>query len=277
MRHETGTFVATGGIPLFTQAWLPEEEPKAGLVIVHGFGEHSGRYGNVVEFLVPRKYAIYTFDLRGHGRSPGPRGHVDRWDDYVEDVNAFLRHVRERLGPQPLFLFGHSMGGLIALDYALRHPEGLNGVIASGPVLAQPGVSPLLLMASRALSKVLPRTTFDTHLDATALSRDPEVVRAYQEDPLVHSLATARLGTELNNAIQRVHERASEWRLPLLILHGRADRLAPVEGSRAFIQNVPVEDKTLIEYPDGYHEPHNDIQKAVVLRDLEKWLDVHIS
>ncbi len=277
MKHVTGTFEGTGRLSLFRQTWYPDGAIKAAIALVHGFGEHSGRYASLVEYFVPRGYALFAFDLRGHGRSEGQRGHVNRWEEYTEDVDRFLRLVREELPHVPLFLFGHSMGGLIVLDYALAHPEGLDGVIASGPVLSQPGVSPLLLGISRVLSRVWPRLALNTHLDAEALSRDPEVVRAYKQDPLVHSMASARLGTELSRAVERVHEGASRWTLPLLILHGTADRLAPIEGSRAFIAHVPTEDARLIEYKDGYHESHNDVHKAVVLKDLEKWLDVHLS
>ncbi len=277
MRYESGTFKGAEDLILFRQCWLPENAPRAVIVVIHGFGEHSGRYMNLVKYFVPRGYAICAFDQRGHGRSPGQRGHVNRWEEYTEDVDRFLYLIQGEHPGVPRFLFGHSMGGLIALDYALEHPDRITGVIVSGPVLSQPRVAPWLLWVSRGLSRVWPRLQLNTHLDAEALSRDPEVVHAYQEDPLVHSMASARLGTELSQAVERVQNKAQEWQLPLLILHGAEDRVIPVEGSRRFFSQVPIKDKQLIEYPHGYHEPHNDLQKAVVLRDMEKWLDVHLS
>jgi len=243
---------------------------------VHGFGEHSGRYTNIVQALIPHDIAVCAFDLRGHGRSSGQRGHVQHWSEFRQDVRAFLRHVRETVAAVPLFLFGHSMGGLIVLDYALAYPEGLAGVIASGPVLGQPGVSPVLLWLSRVISRLYPRFSLNTHLDASALSRDPEVVRAYEADPLVHSKASARLGTELTATVERVQAQASQWHLPLLILHGSEDRLAPPEGSRAFFERVPIEDKTYMVYPGGYHESHNDIHKDQAIGDLLRWLEAHL-
>jgi len=244
--------------------------------MVHGFGEHSDRYKTLVEGLVPHGYALYAFDLRGHGRSQGRRGHITSWEDYRQDVHTFLKMAQEQAGDIPLFLYGHSMGGLIVLDYGLTHPEGLAGVIASGPVLAQPGVAPLLLLVSRLISRVFPAFSLDTHLDAEAISRDPEVVRAYKADPLVHSTASARLGTELTATVKKTLARAGEWRLPLLILHGSEDRLSPPEGSRLFFERVPIQDKERIVYPGGYHEPHNDVQRDQTVRDLLRWLDAHL-
>ncbi|MCS7177678.1 MAG: alpha/beta hydrolase [Anaerolineae bacterium] len=276
MRHSEGTFAGFGGLPLYYQSWRPEGEPRAIVILVHGFGEHSGRYMNVVSHLVPRGHAIYALDHRGHGRSPGPRGYIHDWEEFREDIRAFVRMVAEQEPGRPLFLMGHSMGGLIVLEYALRYPEGLSGVIASGPVLAQVGLSPVLMVLARVLSRLWPRFAMNTGLDATSISRDPEVVATYRADPLVHSTGTARLGTEMTRAIRWTHEHAREWRLPLLILHGGADRLVPPEGSRRFFEHVPIADKERIEYEGGYHEPHNDTHRAQVLADLERWLERHL-
>ncbi|HEY74831.1 MAG TPA: alpha/beta hydrolase [Thermoflexia bacterium] len=277
MNHSEGTFQGYGGLELYYQRWRPEGEPKAVLVIVHGFGEHSGRYGNVVDWLVPKGYAVYGFDLRGHGRSPGQRGYIHRWAEYREDVRAFLTFVQEQEPGRPLFLMGHSMGGLIVLDYALHHPEGLQGVIGSGPALAQTGVSPFLVALGRLFSRFWPRFGLDTKLDATAISRDPAVVDAYVNDPLVHSVATARLGAEMTETMEWVNAHAADLRVPLLILHGGADRLVPPEASRAFLERVALEDKTYHEYEGYYHEPHNEVGWERPLADLEAWLEDHLS
>lgn len=278
MAHDEGTFRGAGGIELYEQRWLPDAgEARAVVAIVHGFGEHSGRYTNMVDRLVPAGYAVYAFDLRGHGRSPGQRGHVDRWTEYREDVGAFVCHVSEREPGRPLFLLGHSMGGLIVLEYAEQHPEGLRGVIASGPLLAQPGISPVKLALGRVISRVYPRFSLDTGLDVTAISRDPAVVEAYRKDPLVHGRGTARLSTEIAAAQARTLAGAPTWTLPLLIIHGAADRLAPATGSRAFFERVPAGvDKERDEIPDGAHEPHNDTSQRQALDILQGWLDRHL-
>lgn len=276
MLHEEGTFRGHNGLELYYQCWRPEGTPRAVLVIVHGFGEHSGRYINIVNHLVPRGYAIWSFDHRGHGRSPGRRGFIRSWDEFREDVRLFVNMVCQREQRPPVFLMGHSMGGLIVLEYALHYPEGLQGVIASGPALAQVGVSPALLKMAQLMSRIWPGFTMDIKLDATSISRDPAVVAAYQADPLVHSKASARLGTEMARAMAWTHEHAHQWRLPLLILHGGADRLVPPEGSRRFYERVPIADKEYHEYEGGYHEPHNDVHCDQVLRDLEGWLEAHL-
>lgn len=277
MEHWHSTFEGTGGLQLFVQRWRPEGGSRATLAIVHGFGEHSGRYANVVEYLVPKGYTVYGYDLRGHGRSPGQRGYINRWEEFREDTRAFLALVTREEPDRPLFLMGHSLGGLIVLDYAIRYPEGLRGVIASGPALAQTTASPLLMLLSRVLSRLWPRFSLDTHLDATAISRDPAVVEAYRNDPLVHSLGTARLGTEMTATMDWVNAHAANLRVPLLILHGGADRLVPADASRAFFEQVALEDKERHEYEGGYHEPHNDLGKEQALADLEAWLERHLG
>ena len=276
MTHAEGTFGGAFGLELSWQSWRPETEPRAALVIVHGFGEHSGRYMNVVNHLLPLGYAVHAFDHRGHGRSPGQRGHIDEWAQFRGDVGAFLRFVGEREPSLPLFLMGHSLGGLIVLEFVLHSPEGIRGAIASGPALAQVGISPALLALGRVMSHIWPKFALDTKLDANLISRDPSVVKVYRDDPLVHSRASARLGAELERAMAWTHAHASGWRTPLLILHGGGDRLVPAQGSRAFFEKIPFPDKELHVYEGGYHEPHNDLQRAEVLADLAGWLERHL-
>lgn len=261
---------------LYYQCWRPEGGLKAVLAITHGHGEHSGRYGNVVNWFVPRGYAVYAFDLRGHGCSAGPRGHIERWDEFREELSAFLAFVREREPGQALFLVGHSMGGLIALEYALHDPQGLAGVIASGPLLSQPGIAPFLIMLSKVLSTLVPRLALKTGLDATALSRDPAVVEAYINDPLVHSFGTARLGAELARAIEWTQAHAADLALPCLIVHGSDDRICPPEGSRVFFENIAFADKERQVYEGYYHEVFNDVGKEQVLAAVEAWVERHL-
>lgn len=275
MRQSEGTFRGAGGLGLYYQRWRPEgsDPPRAALAISHGFGEHSGRYMNVVNYLAPRGYSVYGFDHRGHGRSPGQRGYIRRWSEFREDLGAFLRLVRESEPERPLFLIGHSMGGLVALEYALRQPEGLAGVIATSPLLAPPGINPVLLRLSRATSRVWPRFSLDTGLDAAMLSRDRAVIEACIADPLVHRRGTARLGTEMSAAIAWTQAHAGDLQLPLLMLHGAADRLTSPEAMRLFFQGVTFADKQLYEYEGGYHEPHNDLDYKRVLANVDGWLE----
>lgn len=275
MRQASGTFRSAVDTELFYQCWQPAGEAVASLAIVHGFGEHSGRYMNVVNHLVPRGYAVYGFDLRGHGRSPGQRGHITAWADYRQDVAAFLRMVAQSGVASTLFLMGHSMGGLIVLDYALRSPDGLRGVIASGPPLGEIGVSPLMVTLSQVLARVWPAFSMDTRLDATAISRIPDVVQAYRKDPLVHSMGSARLGTEMSATRAWVNAHVRELRLPLLLIQGSADRLVDPRAGRHFFDFVPNADKERLVYEGACHEVHNDSCAAQMLADLERWLEQH--
>ncbi len=277
MEHRESTFKGEGDLELYYQRWRPDEAPKAVLAVVHGFGEHSGRYGNVVDWLVPKGYAVYAFDQRGHGRSPGQRGYVESFADVRADVRAFLDRVRREAPDLSVFLVGHSQGGLTVLNYALHDPSGLAGVVASGPVLTQPDVSPVLLLLSRLLSRVWPTFSLEVGLEAAALSRDPAVVRAYQDDPLVHGKGTPRLGTEIMAAADWTQAHASDWSLPLLLVHGGADRLSPPEASRRFFENVTFPDKKRIEYEGYYHEVFNDVGKEQVLAGVEAWLEGYLG
>ena len=276
MEHAEGTFVGQGATELYYQRWRPDAEPRATLAVVHGYGEHSGRYGNVVDWFVPRGYAVYALDMRGHGRSPGQRGYIDSFAQVREDVRAFLDTVHEQEPQPPTFMVGHSQGGLTVLNYVLHDPSGLAGVVASGPLLSHLPLSPLLLQLSKLLSKVWPSFALDTGVDAAGLSHDQNVVDAYVNDPLVHSKGTPRLGTELIAAIEWTQAHAADMALPCLIVHGGADRLCLPEASRTFYEHITFADKERIEYDGYFHEVFNELGKEKVLADVETWLEKHL-
>ncbi len=276
MKHQEGTLSGTAGAELFTQSWQPDGEPRAVLAIVHGIGEHSGRYPNVVDTLVARGLAVYGYDHRGHGRSTGQRGHITRWSEFRQDLGLFLARVRQEQAGRPLFLMGHSLGGLIVLEYVLHDPNGLRAVVASAPAVAQTGASPLLVALSRIMSRLAPTFSLDTGLDASAISRDPAAVRAYTNDPLVHGKATARFGAEFVEAMAWVNAHAVEFQPPLLVIQGTADRLVPAAAVRAFFERVPVADKEFHEYEGYYHECHNDVDWEKPVGELADWLEQHL-
>lgn len=274
MKPQEFTFAGAGGVMLFGQCWQPEQ-PRAVVVIVHGFGEHSGRYSNLIPPLTGAGYAVYALDHRGHGRSPGKRGHIDSFDDYLADVRALIASAQAALPGLPLVLFGHSMGGLIALVYAIRSPAGLAGVVASAPMLTKPNVSPILLTMAQLLSRVAPTFALDTGLDPTTISRDPAEVARYASDPQVHAKSTARAGSELMKAVDWSQAHAGELTVPLLLYHGDDDKLVPIDGSRRFFAAVQEGDKQIVERPGGYHESHNDLARETLFPVLVTWLDAH--
>lgn len=274
MKHTEGRF--SGG-ELYFQTWQPAGEMIAALVVVHGFGEHSNRYHNLVNHFVPRGYAVHAFDLRGHGQSAGQRGYIEPWTDLREDVAAFLRLIERDETPAPVFMLGHSFGGVVALDYCLHADQLPDGLICSAPVLGEVGIPQVLWRVAALLDRVWPRFSLDNGLRDTDISRDVEVIRALRADPLRHKRGTARLAIELRRAVAGVHAHAARLRTPLLIVHGTADRVADIGGSRAFIKAAGSADKELREYAGGYHELFNDLEKERVLAETEAWVERRVG
>lgn len=276
MQHTENTFTGHDGIELYYQSWRPDTDLKAVLIIVHGLGEHGGRYMNLVNPLVPQGYAIYAFDNRGHGRSPGQRGFVNSFDELRQDVVVFQGKVKEWEGERPLFIMGHSLGGLITLYTILHDSTGYTGTVLSAPALDAGGVSAVLMAASKILSRIKPNLSVPTGLDATGISRDSEVIKTYQNDPLVHGAGTPRLATESAHAMTWCHENPTNLQIPVIMIHGTDDRLTSPIASREFFDKLTVEDKTYIDYEGGYHESLNDLHHEQAAADILAWLEKHL-
>jgi alpha-beta hydrolase superfamily lysophospholipase len=276
MKHIDWGLTGHGGIDLFAQGWLPDGPVRDVIVIAHGYAEHGGRYGNLVERLVPQGYALYALDHRGHGRSGGKRALVDRMDWVIEDFHHFVAEVRTRHGRQPVKLLGHSMGGNVAFGYALRWPEDLSGLILSGPLIGG-SVPTGQRIALSVLSAIAPGIGM-VALPPDAVSRDPAVVEAYAKDPLVTvGKVPARTAHEMFTAVASYRDRAPSMTVPVLIQHGEADSLVPLAGARPVIEAIGAPDKTVITYPGLFHEIYNEPEKDAVIRDLSDWLAAHPS
>jgi alpha-beta hydrolase superfamily lysophospholipase len=271
--YEEGSFLASGGVALFRRSWRVER-PTAALINVHGLGDHSGLYAPLTESFAREGIAVHGLDLRGHGRSPGPRAYVGGWDDYLDDLGAFARWVTDRESGLPLFVLGHSLGGLIALDYAIHRPDGLAGVIAAAPPLGEVGVPPVLMTLGRVMARVWPRFSLNVGMDLTGLSRNPAVVETIIGDPLFHRKGTARLAVAVPDAIARAHRDAGKLRIPALLLHGTADRMVPLEGTRAFHARL-VGDAELRVYDGAYHAIFFDDDGERVMADVVRWIRDH--
>lgn len=281
MEHRLGTFTATDGTRLFAQSWLPEEgiTPHGVIIIVHGLAEHSSRYAHVADYFVQQGYAVHAMDARGHGQSRGTDfGYFERFVTLVDDLAAFVDHVhRSRHGNRPTFLLGHSMGGLLALYYVIRHqppPSVLCGLVTSAALLdAGQRESPLLITAIRLiLSPLLPRMGLRP-LDSSTLSRNPAVVQDYDTDPNVfRGKVMARVAGELLAACQYVRVHMSEVRLPILCMHGGGDRLVDPACARFIYEHVSSMSKTLKVYDGLYHEIMNEPERTRVLADIWVWL-----
>jgi len=277
MKHTEDKFKGCKGLNIYYQYWEPDGSPKAVLLVAHGLAEHSGRYKNLVNYFVPKGYAVWALDHQGHGKSEGTRSYVERFDEYLTDVKAFIDIVRKKHLKDKIFLVGHSLGGTIATAYAIEHQKDLDGLILSGSSLTQTtSVSPALLAMAGVISALLPKMGV-TVLDASALSKDQAVVDAYVNDPLVfRGKIPARLGAELLRIWRTLPEQMPKIKLPILIMHGAADKLSDPEGSKTLYQKASSKDKTLKLYDGFYHEIFNEPEHKKVMADVEAWLNKHL-
>jgi acylglycerol lipase len=263
-------------IDMASRGWTPEGKPKAVVALVHGHGEHVGRYAHVAAALTAQGYVLMGFDLRGHGKSGGPRGHTPSYAALMDDIAAFLDQVEERYPGLPRFLYGHSLGGNLVINYALRRKPDLCGVIATGPWLKlafEPPAAQVTL--GKLMNGIAPGFTQHSNLNTKGLSHDAAVVTAYENDPLVHDKISARLFVEIYNTGLWALEHAAELSLPLLLMHGSADPITSAKASQEFAAKAG-EMVTLKIWPDMYHEIHNESAQAEVFKTMLAWLDSHL-
>lgn len=277
MKHSTDTIESASGKVLFTQRWQPETDARAVFVIAHGLTEHSDRYLPLVEYFVERGICIYALDHEGHGRSEGQRAYIRRFDDYVESLNTLVDIAQAENPDKKVFLIGHSMGGAISVNYLLKYQHKLAGCFLSGAAISVGKViGPVQQQILKWLSMVVPKTPL-IKIEGEAVSRNPDVVQAYETDPLVYrGKATARLLAEIVRGAKRGLARAKEITLPMMILHGEDDRLATPDGSEALFDKISSGDKTLIIYPELYHEIFLEDERYEVFGDMEEWLEKHL-
>lgn len=271
MNETTFTFQTFDGQNLFGRAWCPSERAQAVVGLIHGLGEHSGRYTHVAEWFGKERIALIAFDLRGHGRSEGKRGDAPSFESYMRDLDAFQQQIEARFDKMSCFYYGHSMGGLLMLNYLIRRQPKILGAISSAAGLHTPLTQQKLKLALvQTLSRWMPKLAIPSGLDANAISRDQNVVQRYRADPLVHGLVTLRMAQATIPAIDFVFQHADQIGVPLLILHGTADRLTFSSGSEELARKVPK--GQLILFEGLAHELHNEPEKEKVFQTELKWM-----
>ena len=277
MQHQEGTFKNDRGQKIYYEGWLPDGKAKAVLFLVHGLGEYVGRYTNLVNHFVPLGYAIYGVDHLGHGKSEGEREMLHRFEDYITPLETFYKMVTGWQPGIPVFIYGHSMGGLIAAYYLLDHQADFKGAILSAAAVKVPeNVTAFTVTMGKLLSAIAPKAGV-LGLDTANLSHDQAVVDAYNSDPLVfHGKTPARLSAEMLRAMTRVSAEINHVTLPVFILNGSGDRLVDPSAGQMLFDKIGSTDKTRKLYDGLYHEVHNEPQRELLFADLSSWLDKHL-
>ncbi len=272
------SFAAHDGTELFERRFVPEGQIRANLVLIHGYAEHSGRYERLGKELSAQGYAVYALDLRGHGRSGGRRGYAAAFGDFTGDVGVYLDRLRGEGIKGPFMLLSHSFGGLVSSHYVLEHPGEIEGLILSSPyfALALP-VPKWEVVLGELCSSILPKVALPTGIRGEDVSHDPAVAHEYETDPLINKKATARWFTESNRAQDELFRRASEIKVPILMLQAAADRVAAPAQSKAVFERLGSADKKLHMYDGLFHEVFNESEpgRGQVVSDLSSWLSTH--
>ena len=276
MSHTTGTIQSRDGTRLYWRTDAAEGSAIGRILLIHGFGEHSGRYDAVVAGLCALGYTVWRTDVRGHGRSEGARGHVYRYEDYLDDFDAMRKHVLEQPATGPLFVLAHSHGCLISLHALARDPSDVSGIVFSSPFFGVAlKVPKLKRFAAKKLSRWIPTLALPVGIDSGDVSHDPAVTEAYATDPLNHGVATPRWFTEVTRAHVEAPAKARDIKLPILVQHAGEDRLASIEATRNVFARLGSEDATFTPYPGLFHEIWFELESERPLGEVHAWLKDH--
>ncbi|WP_163783728.1 alpha/beta hydrolase [Myxococcus vastator] len=277
-RSDEGFFPGRDGTRLYWKSILPDAEPRAHVAVVHGYGDHFGRYGFVTDALLADGFAVHGFDYRGHGKADGRRAYCEKWPEYLEDLEVFWARVRAVSEGKKAFVLAHSHGGLMSATWASsRQVEGLTGLVLSAPYLKLAITPPASkLMAARAVGKLVPWLSISSGLKVEDLTRDTDVQRATREDPLHQAIATPRWFVESTRAQGEAVLLAPKIQVPLFVLCGAEDGVAAPAAAREYFERAGSPDKKFKEYPGMRHEPLNEVGRAEVFRDISGWISAHL-
>jgi alpha-beta hydrolase superfamily lysophospholipase len=273
MTYVEETVTASDGLRLFVRR-RDLANARGEIAVVHGFGEHSGRYDQLGSHLNTKGYSVTAYDHRGHGLSDGLPGHIERFKEYEDDLDRILSSIRGRSDGRPIFLVAHSMGGLVALRYLATRKEGVAAAAISAPLIGLASPPPVhKLIIGRVAARLAPHFRLNNEINPAVLSRDPEVGKAYANDPLVNRKVSANWFAEATHAMEELNEWAPRITLPLIVMHGTDDRLASVDATKRFFERIGSSDKELVIYPGFYHELFNEPEKQDVFTRVSEWID----
>jgi alpha-beta hydrolase superfamily lysophospholipase len=256
---------------IYACKWSPDVKTRGVILLVHGLGEHIGRYHHVIDKFINAGYVIVGFDHPGHGKSEGKRGYIRSFDDYLAIIDHLVTDIKSVYSGLPLFIYGHSLGSEIVLYYCLKRNPDVKGAIVTSPGIGVGDQSKSKVALVKLIAKFAPRMVIDNGLDLDALSRDPEVVQKYKDDPLVHSKVGVMLGLGMIDAGNYILENGSDFPNQLLLLQGADDRIVSVDATRQFA-NLGSPNVSYIEWKGGYHELHNEPDKESVLNTIVHWI-----
>lgn len=271
-----GTFNGVDGTELFFRVIEPLTAPKAAVILVHGHGDHSGGMQNLFESLVKNEYIVYAFDLRGHGKSAGKRGFIRSWDEFRGDLHEFRKLVSLDQPELPLYIVGHSIGGLMTLEYTLDHTDGISGIIAISPAISYE-VKPFEQLGITLMGKFKPDYSINKSRKIRLRKKNSAIRAKYYSDRLRHNIVTPGLGSGLIEAISRLAHQSQSINLPLLLQYGLEDKITPPTKLNQFFHRVASKDRQLYEYPLAKHRPFDEVGKEEFLGDLVGWLDDQID
>ncbi len=266
------------GDSIHAQKWMTPDKPVAVILLIHGLGEHIGRYDHVANFFNKRNVNVYGFDHRGHGKTSGKRGHIPSTQDYFSDIDYLLEFSKKEYPATPIFLYGHSLGGNMVLNYSMNKKPPIDGVICTSPGLAvgEP-VPPAKLLMAKVLTTLLPSMTINNGLDVNNLSHDPLVIKKYQEDPMVHPMISAKLAMDMLSNGEWITNNANQFSYPLLLMAGSEDHIINLEKVKQFAEKCPKDILTFKIFSGLYHELHNEYEQEDVLNTIFEWITKQIS
>ena len=267
------TISASDGINLFVRDHSVKNSDKV-ILLIHGLGEHSGRYLNLIQDFNDKNLSVFTIDIRGHGKSEGKRGHAPFYEQLMSDIQYFVQHVTNKTSNQKHFLYGHSLGGNLVINYSLQKDEKINGIIATSPYIKSAIKQPRIkLFMAKLFQKLIPSLTLNNGLDINGISRNLQVVEDYVNDPLNHDQISVQLGLDIISSGIYALENSQDIAVPMLVFHGKKDRLTSYNSSEKLVENSG-SNVQFIGFKNAYHEIHNEPEKEELLRNIFDWINL---